>query len=343
MNRSFVHARAIADRLAPRLTPRILIPIVLLLAVIGGLTAGRVMASRGDDDRLVIGNTAGTLSAVLQLHNTRIAIGGGNSYADLTDFVDRSTLPWKRQVGLLVIPGWDGRHVAGALGLVERGPVDGIAVIGTRGSEPEWGIMEEAARRSGASIRYLAGEHRLTIEDGVTFTFEASPSGDQTDTGAATITLNYHGAKFVFVDAATANEKAWNRVTNGVDTTRILVSLRSPAELAAQGARVAIRPVARRSSDLAVTGADYTGDLTTGSRLTIRLRPGEVRIPENRLSKAVHPQSTEEATRLRSSPEAMSPGNFTGAFPLLRLDGMREPSKHAVREGIIPSRNIPLW
>ncbi len=285
---SIERARAIADRLAPRLTPRIVIPVGLLLVVVVGLVVGRVMAGLGSDDRLVIGNTAGTLSAVLQVHDTRIAIGGGNSYADLTDFVDRSTLPWKRRIGLLLIPGWDSRHLAGALGLVERGPVGGIAVIGTRGSEQEWGIMEESARRSGADIRYLAGEHRLTIEDGVSLTFEAVAPGDQTDPGAATITLNYHGAKIVFVDATTSNQKAWNSVRDDAGT-QILVSLRSPADLAGQGARVAIRPAARRSSDLAESGAEYTGDLVTGSRLAIRLRPGEVRIPENRLSKAASP------------------------------------------------------
>ncbi len=293
MNRSIERARAIADRLVPRFTPRIMIPVGLVLTVIVGLVAGRAMAGLGSGDRLVIGNTAGTLSAVLQVHDTRIAIGGGNSYADLTDFVDRSTLPWKRRIGLLVIPGWDGRHLAGALGLVERGPVDGIAVIGTRGSEQEWAIMEESARHTGAGVRYLAGEHRLTIDDGVTLTFDAAAPGDQTDPGAATITLNYHGAKIVFVDATTSNQKIWNAVRDDVGS-QILVSLRSPADLAGKGARVAIRPVARRSSDLAVSGAEYTGDLVTGSRLTIRLRPGEVRIPENRLSKAAGPQPTEK-------------------------------------------------
>ncbi len=194
-----------------------------------------------------------------------------------------------------MIPGWDSRHLAGALGLAERGSVDGIAVIGTRGSEPEWGIMEESARRSGAGVRYLAGEHRLTIEDGVSLTFEAVASGDETDPGSTTITLNYHGANIVFVDAATSNQKVWSSVKDDAGT-QILVSLRSPADLAGQGARVAIRPVARHSSDLAVSGAEYTGDLVSGSRLTIRLRPGEVRIPENRLSRAASPQPAEGVT-----------------------------------------------
>jgi hypothetical protein len=297
VNAIFERARAIADRL----TPRIVLPIGVLLAVIVGLVAGRMMAGLGSDDRLVIGNTAGTLSAVLQVHDTRIAIGGGNSYADLTDFVDRSTLPWKRRIGLLVIPGWDSRHLAGALGLVERGPVDGIAVIGTRGSEQEWGIMETSARDSGAGIRYLAGEHRLTVEDGVTLSFDAAASGGQTDPGAATITLNYHGAKIVFVDATTSNQKVWNSVRDNAGA-QILVSLRSPADLAGTAARVTIRPVARRSSDLAASGAEYTGDLVSGSRLTIRLRPGELRIPENRLSRVTGPQPSEEATAAPDTP-----------------------------------------
>lgn len=290
MNWIFERARAIADRLSLRIAPRVMIPIVLLFAIMSGLAAGRVLASRGDEDQLVIGNTSGTLSAVLQVYDTRIAIGGGNSYADLADFVDRSTLPWRRGIGLLVIPGWDTRHTAGALGLVERGMVDGIAVIGSSGSDSEWEILEKAAHHSGAKVRYLAGEHRLTVEDGVTITFVTA------ETGATTITLNYHGAKIVFVDATTSNDKIWNMVKEDGDSTQLLVALRTPPELAGQGARVAIRSAARRSSDLAVTGAEYTSDLDAGSRLTIRLRPGEVRIPAIRLSKAASSNTAEKSS-----------------------------------------------
>lgn len=300
MNRLRGRVSAIAGRLAPRLTPRLIIPIGLLLAVLVGLAFGRVMAGLGTDDRLVIGNTAGTLSALLQVHDTRIAIGGGDSYADFTDLVDRSTLPWKRRIDLLVVPGWDSRNAAGALGLVERGPVGGIAVIGTKGSAPEWGNMEETARRSGATVRYLAGEHRLTLTDGVSLTFEAAGSTGRTDAGAATITLDYHGAKIVMVDAAASNDTLWKQIAERGDTTRILVSLRSPSGPAGQGAQVAIQPSARRSSDLTNAGAQFTSDLDSGSRLTIRLNPGEIRIPMNRLSKTATPSPEPAATPITS-------------------------------------------
>lgn len=348
MNRIRECVSAIAHRLDPRTTPRMMVPLLLLLTVTVGLAAGRVTAALGNDDRLVIGNTSGTLSAVLQVHGTRIAIGGGNSYADLTDFVDRSTLPWKRRIALLVVPGWDSRHAAGALGLVERGPVDGIAVVGSRGSAPEWGIMEEAAHRSGVRVRYLAGEHRLTIVDGVTLTFEAAVADGHADPGAATMTLNYHGAKIVFVDATTSNEKVWRQVKDGADTTPILVALRSPAALSGQGTKVAIRPVARHSSELADMGADFTGDLVAGSRLTIRLRPGEVRIPAMRLSKASTPDPmlTETLPRpTRSTGDQPAQENGQGRRRLLREEAPALDAKPfvAIEIGVaVLTRDVPF-
>jgi hypothetical protein len=145
--------------------------------------------------------------------------------------------------------------------------------------------MEQAAHRSGARVRYLAGEHRLTVDDGVSLTFDAS-SSEQADAGAATITLNYHGARIVLVDAEASNDTFWNQINETASAAQILVSLRTPGSLAGHGAQVAIQLVARRSSDLAAAGAQFTGNLDTGSRLTIRLRPGEIRIPMNRLTPA---------------------------------------------------------
>jgi hypothetical protein len=57
------------------------------------------------------------------------------------------------------------------------------------------------------------------------------------DAGAATITLNYHGARIVLVDAAASNDTFWNQINETAGAAQILVSLRTPGSLAGRARR----------------------------------------------------------------------------------------------------------
>jgi hypothetical protein len=238
----------------------------------------------GGQDRLVIGNTAGTLSVLLQVDRLRIVIGGGESRSNLADFVDRTTLPWDRQVSLLVIPGWDEHHAAGALGLVSRGTADGIIVAGSNPRSPTWFTLADEARRNGIRARYLAGEHSLDITGGVSLRLEDAGSSDGEDQEGVTISLHYHDAEVLIVGAPRSAGGRWADVIQASQDTHVLISMRPPVDRAATSATVAVRSVPIWSTDLTATGAAYVANMTNGSRLTIRLQPEELCLPLGRLS-----------------------------------------------------------
>ena len=171
--------------------------VIVVAIVAGGFLAG--VASRIDaGERVVIGNTGGTLTTMLELSGARILVGAGPSRSHAADLIGRSTRPWDRQIDLLVLPGWDHRHVPGALGLIERGVIDGIAVIGIPGDEPSWTILEREAEQRELPVIHLNRPAQVRLGDHSSLSFSTS-AGSSSD--GAWIRLEHNGKLFDIVDS----------------------------------------------------------------------------------------------------------------------------------------------
>ena len=69
------------------------ITLTIIVATVFGASAGQIFAKAGDGNRVVVGNTGGTLSSVIQLNNSLIVFGGGNARTDLADLVGVQRYP----------------------------------------------------------------------------------------------------------------------------------------------------------------------------------------------------------------------------------------------------------
>ncbi|HET7035076.1 MAG TPA: hypothetical protein VFI42_05280 [Thermomicrobiaceae bacterium] len=263
----------------PRRSYRLLAGIIALglaTGLLGGLAAGRLAAG----DRITVGNTAGTLSTVIRIDGRLVVVGGGDDRGDLRDLVGRATLPWSRQVDVLVVPGWDSEQAVGALGLIEGGSVRALSILGTTGDHPSWALLEQAAVQRDIAVTHLNGEQRLDLADGVSLQFQPPPS---TDVRAALVRLNYHGNEITLADIAGGPSDAalssWDVLPA---RTNLLIAAR-PVDPGLIGAAVVLQPAARQQSELPPLAPGYVGELRPGERMSIRLSGGRLRLPANRL------------------------------------------------------------
>ncbi|GBD16601.1 hypothetical protein HRbin26_01499 [bacterium HR26] len=259
-----------------RLRPRWLPGGALLLAcgLTLGLVAGWLLTSWLLGDRLVIGGTGQELSVLLEVAGRRVVIGGGSSRSDLVDFVDRSTLPWDRQIDLLVIPAWDERHLPGALELVERGRVRRLALLGLPGNEPAWTLLERAAQARQASVTFIAEPQRVTLTDSAWFTLH--PSSDGSEDPGVHVLIRLGEVQIAVVDAPRGSGGHWRAIAG----SHLLVTLRQPPGEPGPMPLVA-RPSPRRSGDFVPIDAQYELVLDRGRRVTLRFTGHELRVPLN--------------------------------------------------------------
>ena len=248
-----------------------------------GATSGEVLAGAGSGDRVVVGNTGGTLSAVIQVNGALVVVGGGNARTDLADLVGRSTVPWRRHVNLLVVPGWDDQQAIGALGLIERGGVREVVVVGTpTGSAVSRALQQSAAER-GIPLSVVTGHNSVQIATGVSFDLIArQPSSGLTAEYVIGV-LHYFDSSITFVDASKDGMKSMidDKVT--IERTHLLVEMRTLSSLQSQ-TDVILQPRAETGVSLTDNAASYIGELKAGQRMTVRLSQHELRLPLNQLS-----------------------------------------------------------
>lgn len=252
--------------------------LVFILAVSCGLLLGHAALAIDSPDVLVAGNTGGTLSVMLRLNGATVVIGGGEARPDLAELVDRSSLPWDRRIDLLVVPAWDARHAAGALGLIERGGVQAVAIIGPPPTEPPWSLLQSAALQTGARITIVTAPHRVVLPWGeeLLLALEQDPTSAATRIGA-TIELRRQGARFVIIDGDVAEPPP-------LQGTYAVITLRPAKAAAAWDVPLLLRPDPQVSPELRSVRAQFFAEIKRGQRLTLRLEQGEVRISSDHLT-----------------------------------------------------------
>ncbi len=257
--------------------------ITILAASLIGVTSGEVLASTGSGDRMVVGNTGGTLSAVIQVKGTVVVIGGGNARTDLADLVGRSTVPWRRHVNLLVVPGWDDQQAIGALGLIERGDVKQIVVLGTPSDSAIARALQQAAAERAIPLTVVTGQNSVSIASDISLDLlAAQPTSDVTPEYAV-VTLHYYDSSITFVDASKDGVKSMSGDSVEIGRTHLLVEMRTFPSLQLS-ANVMLQPRAETNATLSDSTSSYVGEIMGGQRITVRLSKRELRLPIDHLT-----------------------------------------------------------
>ena len=257
--------------------------ITVFAATLLGTFSGLLLARAGSDDRVVVGNTGGTLSGVVQVNGTIIVVGGGNARTDLADLVGRSTLPWHRHIAVLIIPGWDNQQPIGALGLIERGGVAQVVILGQPADNPAWIALEQAAAHDGIPVAVASGHNRIRVTDDIQVDLLADEPNAGVTAEFTTVSLLYHQSTLTFIDASTDGINAMTARNIAIDRSHVLAEMRPLATLPSL-TDVVLQTSARVGSELSAPAGAYFGEIKSGQRISIRLTERELRLPFDALN-----------------------------------------------------------
>jgi hypothetical protein len=251
--------------------------LTITVAVLLGATAGQLLVSAGDNDQIVVGNTGGTLSSIIRVDNALIVFGGGNARSDLADLLGRSTLPWKRQVDLLVIPGWDSQQALGALGLLERQDVKQIVILGQPSTETVWTVLYQRASSRAIPVNVASNRSRIDIDSDVHLELTASDTLSSDSAEFALLTLQFHAVQLSFLDASKDGIDVLKSAGAMPIRTHALVLSRAATNLATRST-LRVQPSVARSDDFDLASSNYQRELDSGERITVDLAPNELRL-----------------------------------------------------------------
>lgn len=249
----------------------------MIVAVLLGATGGQLLASAGDNDQVVVGNTGGALSSIIRVDNALIVFGGGNARSDLADLLGRSTLPWKRHVDLLIIPGWDSQQALGALGLLERQNVDQIVILGQPSTETIWTVLYQTASSHAVPVNVTNNRSQIAIGPAVSLELAAGDPLSSESSEFALLTLHYHAVQLSFLDASKVGITDMNSANLASSHTHVLVLSRAASGLATSAA-LRLQPSSTHPGDFDVASSSYQRELGRGERITIGLAANQLRL-----------------------------------------------------------------
>jgi hypothetical protein len=270
--------------------------LTILVAALLGAGSGQVLANAGDNDDVIIGNTGGTLSSIIRVDHELIVFGGGNARSDLADLLGRATLPWKRQVDLLIIPGWDNQQAIGALGLLERQDVKQIVILGQPSTETVWTVLYQKASSRAIPVNVATNRSRIEVGPGVRMELTASDARTGDVSEYALLTLHFHAVQISFLDASKDGIKALNSTGTTPARAHALVLTRTVTGIATTST-LRVQPTARQTNDFDLASSSYQRELNGGERMTLGLAPTELRLELNGVQRSggVTPAATPAA------------------------------------------------
>ncbi|MEX2425312.1 MAG: hypothetical protein WD401_00975 [Thermomicrobiaceae bacterium] len=249
-----------------------------ILLCLGAIVAGVLLAvtapsiERGE--RLIVGNAGGTLAVVFELADSRILVGAGASRSHSADLIGRTTRPWDREIDLLIIPGWDDHHAAGALGLLERESVSSVAVAGLPGDSPIWTLLERESQESNVPIRYLDGSHFLELNDSTTLTLAAlARSAD-----GAWLRLDHHGTRIDVVDAPDVTSARPDPRTLPPRNDHLLINTRGQQLPSGAEPKLSLMPAPFWQSDFPGDGSPYWAGIRRNEHIVLDLAEDGIRV-----------------------------------------------------------------
>lgn len=259
-----------------------------VVVVLGASAAGAILAliahSIEPDDRIVVGNTAGSLTVVIESGQQRVVIGAGPSRSHAADLTGRITRPWERSIDLLILPGWDDLHVPGALGLIERRSVESIAIAGLPGDDPAWTLLERTATESDIPLRFISAPSSLELADD-SHLFIAELTGDVEGIWTRFSNGSFHVD--IFDSNQVENAQIDPRIAELIDD-HITISMRMSAIPTDSKPSVAILPQPHWQHDFNEVDAHFVSGIDRNESLTISLDGGEVRIPQEQVEPGIN-------------------------------------------------------
>lgn len=273
---------ATTDR-AARCLPVKLLWLLMPASLVVGVGLGWFMSSLDDGNRIAIGNSGKTLSVVVRDEGALIVVGGGTSRTDLADLVDRSTLPWHRQVDLLIL-GTNGDQALGALDLIQRGGVSTVLVAGIPESEPVWDLVDHEAARHHVNVKYVDRAMRVHVTKKLTIDSVPVDPNSEKGSAAALVRLRAGLLRFTWVNGLSTD----SRLTAGDP----LYELRSNVLIDSDGGKIpalsinpelSIQPAAVRAGSVQTIPSRFTATLDSGDQLQLRFSENELRLPQDRV------------------------------------------------------------
>jgi hypothetical protein len=269
------------------------VTLTVIVAILLGATTGQLLASAGNDDQVVVGNTGGTLSSIIRVDKELIVFGGGNARSDLADLLGRSTLPWKRQVDLLIIPGWDSEQAVGALGLLERQDVKQVVILGQPSTTTIWTVLYQTASSHAVPVNIANQQSRIEISPDVRLELAAADVQPGETTAFALVTLQYHAVRLSFLDVSKDGVNAFNSANVAPARTHALMVSRAASGLRTS-ATLRVQPASSQAGDFDLVSSSYQRELGRGERITIGLASDELRLDLNAVKRTggTTPQAT---------------------------------------------------
>lgn len=251
---------------------------VLVAAVLIGVPLGWSVSALGSAAQIRVGNTGGNLSVIITVEGRSIVVGGSQQRGELAELVDRGTLPWRRHVSLLVVPGWDDHYAPGALGLVERSTVEAIVVVGLPGADPIWTLLDRAAAERDIPINYLSTAHQLPLSDDTKLWFDPLTDEEGAGQGRVAVWLDHADVQLLLVDT-TPQPRGTPPQPEPERGPAAVIQLRAGDLSISQPVSVLFRPEPQRGMDFRPAPAAYIGEITRGESLTIPLDRDRLRVP----------------------------------------------------------------
>jgi hypothetical protein len=252
------------------------------MTVVAAVVVALGLPARASPDRVVTGNAAGTLVVMIEVHGHRALVGAGPTRSHAADFVGRSTRPWDRHIDLLLLPGWDDRHVTGAIGLIERHEVSGIAVIGLPGTDPLWTLLEREAQWRGIEVRFLDGDHRLEIDRDAMYTLVGLT--ESAGAGGALVRLDTGGKRIDVIDSDRNATLLIDRANDGAGSAHVSIMTRPIRQPATTGSTLTVRPEPFLGQEFQPVDSRFIADLARNDRVAMRLDEDSIRVPLDRVS-----------------------------------------------------------
>ena len=248
---------------------------MILVAIVLAVGIAVVERSMEAPERIRVANTAGTLTVMLEVSDVRILFGAGSSRSHAADFLGRTTRPWDREIDLLIVPGWDDRHAAGAIGLLERRDVHGVAVLGIPGDEPVWTLLEREAQSQDIPLVFLGQPHELELAPATTL--RLTPTENEHE--GAWARLDHRGLRMDLVDAEQPALASPHPLAFASANDHVVINTRSPELPASSSPQLLIVPRPFWSFQFEELEVPFISEIDRDQRVSLRIDDGSLRVP----------------------------------------------------------------
>lgn len=277
-------------------------PLALLALLAGGLPALALARPPADPTVTLINTGSGGLALLTDRDGRLVVIGGSAARTAASAALDRALPPWRRRLGLLLVPPPHANYLPGALDLLDRRPVGRASLLGLVARPPPalaaWQARGREEPVSSPAELALPGGGRLLLDP-----------GDDPASGAALALVERGPVRLLLLFGAAAElaeaRHAAGRLPAPAATAQLTV--------AAAPLPPALRPPVLVTLDGAAgAGPPRTLPLAAGQAVEVVLLPDRLRVQGEAVEGTMHHRGTEITPRVQR--EAEQPSSSSSAL-----------------------------